>query len=283
MTGRAFIKSGIPGLDSVLGGGFLQNSITTIGGPTGVGKSTFAAQFLYNGAYDSSEVGLYICIEESRQDFLFHMSGYEWDITQAEKDHKMVFLDYPLYEVDQLVEQSSAVAEIINSIGAKRVVIDSIMPIALYYKSDDERKKGFLRLIDSIRKWNATTLIVSEDIAPAPQGSLPYSGYGIERYTDGWIDISYRCDEITGERKRYVEVLKMKGVAHSTKQFPATIGSKGFTIINEEPPPAAQAVEKKPALKAAPAPPKAPARPLTKSLFLTSRIEAAKKRLLKKK
>jgi len=273
MMERNFIKSGITGMDSLLGGGFLQNTITTVGGPTGVGKSTFALQFLYNGAYESNEVGLYICIEENRQDFLFHMGGYDWDIVQAEKDRKLVFLDYPVYEVDQIVEQSSAVAEIINSIGAKRVVLDSIMPIALFYKGDDERKRGFLKLIDNIRKWNATTLIISEDITLAGPGAFPYSNYGVEKFTDGWVNLSYRTDEITGERKRYVEVLKMKGVAHATRSYPALIGSKGFTILGGE------AVEEKPrGVKTAA---KAEPKPATKTLFLSS--EAGKGKVLRKK
>lgn len=282
MTGRSFIKSGIPGLDGVLGGGFLQNTITTIGGPTGVGKSTFALQFLYNGAYEGGDIGLYICIEESKQDFLFHMSGYKWDIGQAEKERKLVFLDYPVHEVDQIVEQSSAVGEIINSTGAKRVVIDSIMPIALYYKSDEERKKGFLKLMDNIRKWGATTLIVSEDITPSSGAMLPYSTYGVERFTDGWINLSYRCDEASGERTRYVEVLKMKGVGHSTRQYPTVIGDKGFTVISEARAPQPEPAEK-PKAAAKAAPPKAAPRQASRSLFLSTRLEAAKGRLLKKK
>ncbi len=213
-----------------LGGGFLQNSIVAVGGPSGSGKSTFGFQFLYNGAYESDEVGVYICIEENRQEFMFHMSGYVWDIAKAEGERKLIFLDYPVHEVDQILGQSTAVAELINSVGAKRVVIDSVMPIALQFHSDDERKKGFLKFIENVRKWETTTLILSEDTTPEAGWEMPTSNYGIEKFTDGWIDISYRFDEEKGERQRYIEVLKMKGVAHSMKPHPATIGSEGFTL-----------------------------------------------------
>jgi len=227
---RRFVKSGIPGLDEILGGGFLENSIVTVGGPSGSGKSTFALQFLYNGAYESDEVGVYICIEENRQDFMFHMGGYVWDMQKAESERKIVFLDYPVHEVDQILGQSTAIAELINSVGAKRVVIDSVMPIALQFHNEDERKKGFLKFIENIRKWETTTLIVSEDTTPEANWEMPTSIYGIEKFTDGWIDISYRFDEKKGQRQRYVEVLKMKGVFHSMKPHPARITTDGFSL-----------------------------------------------------
>ena len=230
---RRFIRSGIPGLDSILGGGILDGSVITVSGPTGVGKSTLAAQFLYNGAAESNEPGLYICLEESRRDFLFHNSGYEWDFQTLEKDHKFILLDYPIHEVDQIVTQSAAIAEIINNTGTRRVVIDSIMPIALYFKSEDERKRGFLKLIDSLHKWNVTTLIVSEDIKMANSGARPSSEFGIESFTDGWINMFYKYDDRTMDRSRYLEVIKMKGIAHNHRAFPAVLGNSGFSIIHE--------------------------------------------------
>jgi len=234
MMERRFIKSGIPGLDKLLGGGFLEGSITTVSGPTGSGKSTLALQYLYKGASDFNEPGLYICIEESRQDFLFHVSGYNWDFAKAEKERKFILLDYPIHEVDQILNQYSAIAEIISSTGVKRVVIDSIMPIALFFKEDDERKKGFLKLIENIRKWNVTTLIVSEDMKATNLGVLPNSAYGIETFTDGWINFTNNYDLKRGERVRMIEVLKMKGVTHSYKPYPAVIDANGVTIVMDE-------------------------------------------------
>nr|QNO54448.1 hypothetical protein IPKNHHKO_00025 [Methanosarcinales archaeon ANME-1 ERB7] len=276
---RKFVKSGIPGLDNVLGGGFLEGSITTVGGPTGCGKSTFAMQFLFNGATKFNEPGLYIAIEESRDDMLFHMSGYIWDIKGAEQDKKVLFLDYPVYEVSQFMDQYGAIQEIISSAGVKRTVVDSVMPVALFFPTEDERKKGFLKLIDNIRKWGTTTLIVSEDTKPQGIGVLPNTTYEIESFTDGWINLAYQYDEKKNERVRYIEVLKMKGVKHSARPYPAEIGADGFTILGEEkskPPPAApapakpaRAVAMKPMAKA-PAK-KAVKKPLKKTLGIRKR------------
>lgn len=227
---REFVKSGIPGLDELLGGGFLHGSVITLSGPTGCGKSTFAMQFLVEGILKFKEPGIYIAIEETHDSMHFHMSGYTWDLDKLEKSRKLIFLDYPVYEIDQFLNQYSAIQEIINSTGAKRVVIDSIMPLALYFPNDDERKKGFLKLIENIRKWDTTTLIVSEDTPATTQDVLPETRYGIETFTDGWVHIYSMFSPKTRERSRAVEVLKMKGVSHSRKIHSAKIDENGFTI-----------------------------------------------------
>jgi len=231
MIKREIVKSGIPGLDKVLGGGLLHGSVITLSGPTGCGKSTFAMQFLVKGILESKEPGIYIAIEESKDAMYFHMSGYKWDLDKLEKSRQLVFLDYPVYEVDQFLNQYSAIQEIINSTGARRVVIDSIMPVALYFPNDDERKKGFLKLIDNIRKWDATTLIVSEDTNATTADVLPSTKYGIETFTDGWIHIYSLFSAKTRERERALEVLKMKGISHSAKIHPAKMDSNGFSIM----------------------------------------------------
>jgi len=226
---REFIKSGIPGLDEILGGGMLRGSICTLSGPTGSGKSTFGMQFLVEGVLKEKQPGLYISIEETKESTYFHMSGYVWELDKLEKAKQLVFLDYPVYEVEQFLSQNSAVAEIINTMGVERVVIDSIMPIALLFKNEDDRKKGFIKFIDSIRKWKTTTLIISEDTPATTADVLPDTRYGVESFTDGWLHL-YFLYERGKDRKRAIEVLKMKGVQHSTKIFPLELDKNGFKV-----------------------------------------------------
>ncbi len=228
---RKFIPSGIPGLDKLLGGGLLEGSIVAVSGPTGVGKSTLAMQFIHAGA-KIGEPGLYIAIEESRQDLLFHFNGFNWNIEGMEKDRKILILDYPIHEVDQILTQYGAVQDIIQSTGVKRVVIDSIMPVGVYFKGDDERRVGFLKLIENIRKWGITSMIISEDLPSNDLHNLPASEYGIESYTDGWINLFYVFDDKEMHRKRFIEVLKMKGVSHSTRACSVHIDSDGMRVLS---------------------------------------------------
>ncbi len=218
------LKTGIPGLDEILGGGFPEKSIITIGGPTGSGRSTFGLQFIIN----SKDPGLYISIEESKRDFLFNMSGYVWDLNTAQKNKKLVILDYPVTEVDQILDNSSALQEIIRATGAKRVVVDSIMPLALKYEGEDARNRGFLKLIKNIREWGTTTLILANSNKGTNQ--LPHTDYKIENFTDGWINLYYEYDEKIDSRIRKIEVLKMKGIHHSTKRYFFELDELGIRI-----------------------------------------------------
>jgi KaiC/GvpD/RAD55 family RecA-like ATPase len=229
---RRFVPTGIKGLDEVLGGGFLEGSIVTLSGPTGAGKSTFGMQFLFNGASIYDEPGMYIAIEESRNDLLFHMSGYAWNLKALEQERKFILIDYPVHEVDQIVSAHEAIGEIINSAGIKRVVIDSVMPIALHFPNMDERRRGFLKLIENIRHWEATTLILAEN--SDNEGDRPQTDYDIETFTDGWLNLLYRHDQKKNERIRMIEIMKLKGVGHSSKSYEVKIDKDGMSILSDK-------------------------------------------------
>lgn len=230
---REIAKTGIERLDGMLDGGFTKGSIITLSGPTGCGKSTLAMQFLVNGVEKYGEAGLYIALEETRTTTYSNMGGYSWDIAKLEREKKLLFLDYPLHEVDQFLFKNNAIEELISTAGIDRVIIDSIMPIALLFHNNDERQQGFLKLIENIKKWMTTTIIVSEDTPATTQDVLPHTRYGLESLTDAWLHMYYLYNE-EGARKRAIEVLKMKGVAHATKMVPLEITSDGIVIKLEK-------------------------------------------------
>ncbi|MBM2818986.1 MAG: putative circadian clock protein KaiC, partial [Nitrosarchaeum sp.] len=62
------VKTGIPGLDSILSGGLKKTRSVLISGPTGSGKTTFGLQFLYSGAKDFDEPGVYITMSQNIDD-----------------------------------------------------------------------------------------------------------------------------------------------------------------------------------------------------------------------
>lgn len=224
-------KTGIAGLDKMLGGGLPKGSITTVSGPTGSGRSTLGVQFLVNGASKYDETGLYVVMEDTNE-LVYRQLNYKgWNIEALERSKKLILLDYPAHEADQFLSQNSAIGELIETMGISRLFIDSVMPIALLFPDQDARKKGFLEIVNNLRKWKATTIITAEE-KPVPGATLPTSNYGIESLTDGWIHVDYRIGK-NDERMRGIEVLKMKGANPLMKRFPMEITDSGINVLTK--------------------------------------------------
>jgi len=222
------INSGIDGLDAFLGGGYIRSSSITVSGPTGSGKSTFGMQFLLGGV-ERGEKGIYISLEEDKRTFLRNASGYRWNTTKLEREQKLYILDYPLGETDQLIEKNSAVEELIFTTGAERIVIDSIRPLAVRFNNEEERMRVFLRLMQNLRRWDVTALVITEDLHPTTFNVIPETKYGIESLTDVWIHLYYLYEK--GKRKRVMEILKMKGTHHHRGLIPFEIREDGIVLI----------------------------------------------------
>ena len=227
------VKSYVPGLDAILGGGFPKDSITVVSGAPGVGKSTLGVGFLVGGIKKAGEVGLYITIEERKEKLVEYMKAIGWDLATMESLKQLVIIDYPPDEIEQLVSPNNPLKEIIVNSGITRVVIDSIVPIAISFENEFTRKKAFLRLVNNIIDWDVTTLIIGEDILTPPYESLPVSRYGIESLSDGWIHLYYVWDEKLKERRRALEVIKLKGMKHSHRVHFFDIDKGGIHVSSE--------------------------------------------------
>ena len=58
------VQTGVPGLDEMLHGGFLEGSAVLVQGAPGTGKTTLGLQFLHTGIVKEDEPGLLITFEE---------------------------------------------------------------------------------------------------------------------------------------------------------------------------------------------------------------------------
>ncbi|MCX6773254.1 MAG: hypothetical protein NTV88_05830 [Candidatus Micrarchaeota archaeon] len=221
-------KSGIPGLDSMLGGGIPRGSVVTVAGGTGSGRTIFVSQFLVKGAIDSNEPGLFLSFDQQKDSIYSNLSQFGWDLTALERAQKLVFIEYPANELSAFAEQEGALRDLIETLGIKRIVIDSITPYSVLFQSDEERRMNVLKLVNAVKSWKATCMISAEDKPGSQPDALPHTISGVESFSDGFVHLSYLRRE--NKRVRAVEVIKMRGSHHEHELREAHITDKGFAI-----------------------------------------------------
>ncbi len=221
------VKSGIPGLDKMLGGGFLKNSVTAVAGSTGSGRTLFVSQFLHSGARDLDEPGLFLSFDEQKSTIYSNLASFGWDMLDLEQKQKIVFIEYPQNELSAFVEQEGAIKDLIGSMGVKRVVIDSISPYALMFSNPEERRISTLKLVSAAKSWKVTSLISAETV-PGSEEHFPHTISGVESFADGFINISFMRK--AGKRQRDIEIVKMHGCRHEHELKPLSITEKGFEV-----------------------------------------------------
>ena len=219
------VPIGIPNLDKLIDGGFEKNSANVIVGGSGSGKTIFATQFLIEGMR-RGEKCLYVTFEEKKEQFYKHMIDFGWNLADYEQKKLLTFLEYSPGKVKTMLEEGGGTIEsAIVKQGITRIVIDSITSFALLFEKELERREAAVRLFGMISGWNCTSLLTLEE---DPLTERELTAKPIEFESDSIILIYYVQEK--GERKRYLEIIKMRGVKHSKRIHMFEVGSHGITV-----------------------------------------------------
>ncbi|MFC2154284.1 RAD55 family ATPase [Candidatus Altiarchaeota archaeon] len=219
------IPTGIPGLDKLVEGGFERHSSTLIMGGSGAGKSTLALQYLVSGAQDHDEPGIYITFDEKSDSVKRHMFNYGWDLEKLEEENKFAFIEHSGQQIKKLLDRGGGEIENkVEELGAKRMVIDSLTTFALLFKDEIARRDTIIQLFRLLNSWETTSLLTSEVWSSSREAGR----FSLDFLADGVIVI-YNIQE-EKERKRYLEVLKMRGTNHSMRLHPFIFNEKGISL-----------------------------------------------------
>lgn len=220
------IHTGIAGLDAILRGGFEQGAVVVVTGGPGTGKSTVGLQFLYSGAHDYEENGMYITFEEQKETILRHAGKFGWDFAQLESEKKLVFMEYPPHEVDRFFSEGGIIEDMIREYNIKRIVIDSMTTFLMLYENDYRRRQAFLKMMETLRKWGCTAILTAEGEF-TPEGEV-HTHFGIEFLSDGLIALhAIHKGDTVGIA---MEVVKMRGVAYERRLVPIRFTAGGITV-----------------------------------------------------
>jgi KaiC/GvpD/RAD55 family RecA-like ATPase len=177
------IKTDIPGVDELIEGGLIPNSLTLVTGTTGTGKTLFSSQFLWNGI-KQNQPGLYVTFEEPPENIKKNVLNFGWDFSKPEKQNKILFVRYDPFHVEDIYE---LIESNIKKINAQRVVIDSVSALGLYIRDAPEIRRMVLNTSLLLRKLKCTSILTSE-ILPE-QKSL--SRFGVEEFISDGIIVLY--------------------------------------------------------------------------------------------
>ena len=222
MKGR--VSTGISEFDRLIEGGFPRNAMILLAGNPGAGKTIFSARFIYVGAVDYGEPGVYVCFAESRDKFIWDMRRFGIDFEPLIKKGKVAVLDLSIGMEIDVQSAVNQIFEAIASIGVRRLVVDSITAMFAGLKGELE-KRHIIRLLYRLIQKSGCTAIV---IADMPWGSSRI-GSSIEEFiADGVILMESHYNN--GVLKRQLSILKMRGTNHTLKTHEYRIGKNGIEI-----------------------------------------------------
>lgn len=235
-----YVATGIPGVDRTLADQGIPRGHTVLicGGP-GSGKTTFAIQFLYDGATQHGEAGVYITLDEDPEDIKKNMLKFGWDLDELERDKKLKFINVSPVRVTpgeksgltqlgmkefKLVKLLEAIARGIEEIQATRVVVDPITLFTLQYPDDIDRIYAMRDLIADFRKTGCTNLLISE-----LRGTGLEREHQFEEYLAQGV-ILLRTVVKGDKLSRMFQVAKMRGLAADNQPRPYEITDSGIEV-----------------------------------------------------
>jgi len=221
------VKTGIAGLDELIEGGFRRSQVVSVSGASGSGKTTFAVQFLVNGATLYNEPGLYITLGEQKKQIFANMLRYGWDLKKLEEDRKILFVEYPPYEIEVFLSQEVVIRDSVEMVGVRRLAIDPVSSLLMGYGDEQKRRERLLRLLERLRSLGCTSLVTSE--SGGIDTEVPLGKFEVELFSDGIVYL-YNVRR-KNERKRGIEIIKLRGTKHSNKVCPIEFTDHGIEVF----------------------------------------------------
>ena len=220
------IRTGIDGLDSILGGGIGERSTVLVSGNPGTGKSIFGIQYLYTGATEENQRGIYISFEENADDIrrAAESVGMEnWQELVESGDLKVYGKNKMLREGDFTATMDLLLEDFADE-SYDRLVLDSLTMFQLFFDDEKEKRTYLLKFSDILKQHGMTSLLINEQGAVFPETEI-----GLENFlTDG--NIYFIQTPTDSGVNRYVWVAKMRKQNINTDIFPMEINDEGITV-----------------------------------------------------
>jgi circadian clock protein KaiC len=225
------VRTGIEGLDEITDGGLPKGRPTLVCGGAGSGKTLLGMEFLVRGATQFSEPGVFMSFEETAEELTKNVTSLGFDLNRLTAS-KRLLIDYVHIERSEIEETGEydleglfiRLGNAIDSIGAKRVVLDTIESLFAGLPNPSILRAELRRLFRWLKKKGMTAVITGE------RGDNALTRHGLEEYvSDCVILLDHRVvNQISTRRLR---VVKYRGSTHGTNEFPFLIDERGLAVM----------------------------------------------------
>jgi circadian clock protein KaiC len=194
-------------------------------------------QFVYYGAKEFDEPGVYISLSQSIDEIKNDCRTLGWDIDNLIEKGKILMIDLRPFKIkDEVIGRDDSLYRgeqipfehltkfILNSIKkikAKRVVIDSISILAMQYSDKFYMSQGLQGMIQSLENFGVTSILIS-DFSENSQAPLEWV------VTSGIIQLDNQI--IDNEMRRTIKITKLRGIEHSEQVHSLELGSNGLYV-----------------------------------------------------
>jgi len=223
--------TGITGFDEITGGGVPQGRPTLVCGSAGCGKSLLATEFLIRGVTQFNEPGVLLTFDETVEDITKNVASLGFDVEELTRRKKLI-VDFVHVDRNEIEENGEydlegifiRLGHAIDSIGAKRVVLDTIEALFSGFSNQGILRAEIRRLFGWLKDRGMTTIITGE------RGEGQLTRQGIEEYvSDCVILLDHR---VTGQiSTRRLRVVKYRGSTHGTNEYPFLIDEQGISVL----------------------------------------------------
>lgn len=235
---RDFVKSGIPGLDALIEKrGFPKGANILLLGAPGSGKSIFGMQYIYSGAIEYDEKGVYVIFHENPERIFEYMLSFGWDVDALGRKEMFYIIDAasPIIEAEHLIDMSEIreilsprkvfplIKEVVEKTKAERLVVDSLA--SMYFGEDyEERKFNMLQFAIKLSSLGCTSLIISEaEHRDYGEKIFPFETFVFDGIINLYLD--------TEGRERRMNIRKMRGTKHALGSYRVNISDNGIEIL----------------------------------------------------
>ncbi|MGZ3708752.1 MAG: RAD55 family ATPase, partial [Bdellovibrionota bacterium] len=217
-------KTGISKLDDLLGKGIPYGSSLLISGVAGTGKTLLSLEFIYRGAKEYGEKGVFISFEETAERLKAEARSMGWDIDRQIELGNIEIIFVPQTDI-QVEKHLLMIHDRIQQMGAKRIAIDSFSLFVHKIKDEQAAREKLFQLATLVQMAHGIGFLATD----IPYGSDRISRFGVEEtVVDGVIILS--SNETAVDRERSIEVYKLRNTAHASGKHRMRIMPGGIQI-----------------------------------------------------